>query len=237
MTKDAINNARLARHVMRAGTTAALASLDARDGWPSASLVLVALAPRGQPILLLSDLARHSANVARSDNVGLLFDGTAGYSEALTGPRVSLKGTLERSLEPADRARYLARHQSAETYADFTDFAFYRMTVLEAHLVAGFGRIVTIPAEALLAAADAAGRIAAMEPQLLADCNGRYGKAIQQTATGLEGEAPWRVTGADVDGADLAGNSHYLRISFETAVDNADAWCDAMASYVSNLSN
>jgi hypothetical protein len=237
MSKDSIDNARLARQVMRACTTAALASLDAGDGWPAVSLVLVGLSPQGQPVLLLSDLARHSANISHSDKVGLLFDGTVDHTERLTGPRVSLKGRLKQTQEPADRARYLARHQSAETYADFADFAFYRMTVLEAYLVAGFGRIVTIPADQLLADADAAARIAAFEPRMLAEYNDRHGAAIRQAvAASGGGPGPWRVIGADVDGADLAANGHFFRVSFETAVDNADAWCDAVTSGIINLS-
>ena len=238
MTEDPIEDAKLARHVVRAGTTAALATGDDRDDWPAVSLVLVALSPQGQPIVLLSDLARHTANINHSDKVGMLFDGTAAYPERLAGPRVSLKGRLTRSTEPVDRARYLARHQSAESYADFTDFAFYRMAVLEAHLVAGFGRIVTLPAERLLADADAAARIATAEPRLIAECNDRLGDAVRQAGAALGGQSgPWLVIGADVDGADLGGNGHFLRLSFETPVDNADAWWDAVERHLTNLAN
>ncbi|TWU08226.1 hypothetical protein Pla52n_08080 [Stieleria varia] len=34
-------------------------------------------------------------------------------------------------------------------YADFGDFAFYRLPVIEAHLVAGFGRIQTLTPDQL----------------------------------------------------------------------------------------
>ena len=37
--------------------------------------------------------------------------------------------------------RFLARHPDAGMYAGFKDFAFYRVAVERAHLVAGFGKI------------------------------------------------------------------------------------------------
>lgn len=131
------------------------------SGQPYASLVLVALDNDGSPILLLSDLADHSRNLKAEPRAALLFDGTAGLKDPLTGPRASVLGRITPVTPGADageatrdapgdppgdttgclRARFLARHPSAATYADFSDFHFYRMTVESAHLVAGFGRI------------------------------------------------------------------------------------------------
>ena len=41
---------------------------------------------------LLSDLAEHSRAIANDDRVSLLFDGTAGLDQPLTGPRVTVVG-------------------------------------------------------------------------------------------------------------------------------------------------
>ena len=130
------------------------------------------------------------------------------------------------------------RFPFGSSYADFTDFAFYRMAVLEAHLVAGFGRIVTLPADRLLADADAAARIAAAEPRLIAECNDRLVDAVRQAGAALGGQSgPWLVIGADVDGVDLGGNSQFLRLSFDAPVDNADAWWDAAGRHVTDVTN
>ena len=56
--------------------------------WPYASLVLVAVDHDLAPILLLSDLAEHTKAIAADGRVSLLFDGTAGLDQPLTGPRV-----------------------------------------------------------------------------------------------------------------------------------------------------
>ena len=143
--------ARQAMAVIQAADRASLAT--AQNGWPFASLVLAALDADGTPLLLISDLAEHAKNIARGPRVSLLFDGTAGLADPLTGPRVTVLGEARQSDDPARLKRFLARHPSAELYAGFADFHLYRVEVARAHLVAGFGRIHWIEAPELLAAA------------------------------------------------------------------------------------
>ena len=142
--------ARLARRLLRAAESASLATIERDAGGPYASLVLVAADEDGSPILLLSDLAEHSRNLAADDRASLMVDGTAGFEDRLTGPRLTVLGRAIASDAPRHRARFLARHPSAAQYADFGDFHFYRVAVERAHLVAGFGRIHGIAADDLL---------------------------------------------------------------------------------------
>ena len=109
--------------------------------WPYASLVLAAVDHDLSPILLLSDLAEHTKAIAADDRVSLLFDGTHGLDQPLTGPRVTLVGRAARTDDARLARRFLARHPDAEMYAGFKDFHFYRVAVERAHLVAGFGKI------------------------------------------------------------------------------------------------
>ena len=138
------------RQLLHAAATASLGTIGHDGGWPYASLVLVAADDDATPILLLSDLAAHSQNIAADDRVSLLIDGTAGLDDPLTGPRLTILGRAARSDDPRHRERYRARHATAESYAGFGDFAFYRVAVQNAHLVAGFGRIHAITGDALL---------------------------------------------------------------------------------------
>ena len=143
--------ARDARALLRTASQATLATAaQDRGGWPFASLVLLAHDRDGTPLLLLSDLAEHSRNIAADDRVSLLIDGTAGLDDPLTGPRLTVLGHAERSTDPDHRQRFLKRHPSAEQYVDFADFAVYRLAVERGHLVAGFGRIHWIDAAELL---------------------------------------------------------------------------------------
>ena len=152
-TADEDDPAVVGRRLLRAAATASLGTIGQDGGWPYASLVLVAVDDDATPILLLSDLAVHSRNIAADDRVSLLIDGTAGLEDPLTGPRLTVLGRAQRSGDPRHREHFLARHATAELYADFGDFAFYRVAVENAQLVAGFGRIHSIAGDALLGGA------------------------------------------------------------------------------------
>jgi putative heme iron utilization protein len=144
---DEIDPGALCRRLIRDGDRAALATAatsgeaGAGGPWPYASLVLVACDERGNPLLLISDLADHTRNIRADARVSLLYDGTAGLDEPLAGPRVTVLGEAEQVEDGALMEIYLARHPPAEAYADFADFHLFRVRPLRAHLVAGFGRI------------------------------------------------------------------------------------------------
>jgi hypothetical protein len=116
------------RRLLRTTDRAALATR-LPDGAPFASLVLVALDLDATPLLLLSDLAEHSRNIAVDARVSLLIDGTSGLQDPLTGPRATLLGRAEAVSDKRLLARYLARHPSAAGYAAFADFKLYRMAI------------------------------------------------------------------------------------------------------------
>lgn len=137
-----------AKAVMRAQAKATLGTLI--DGAPYASLVLTAFDAGGAPLLLLSNLAQHTRNLQTDSHISLLFDGTAGLDEPLTGPRLTVLGTASRHDDPAALAAYVEQQPSAAMYAGFTDFHLYRVQIAKAHFVAGFGQIRWVSAEALL---------------------------------------------------------------------------------------
>ena len=213
-----------ARRLMRAPDRATLATaLRDAGGWPYASLVMVAADAAGRPLLLLSDLADHSRNIAADDRVSLLFDGTAGLDRPLAGARLSLQGRAAVVDDPAARARYLARHPDAALYAGFADFRLYRIQPERAHLVAGFGRIRWLAADRLAAPVDPAA-VAAAETGIVAHMNDDHGDAIQLSARAAGSrEVGWRMTGADVEGCDLRLGAAVLRIDFARPCADAGA--------------
>ena len=194
---------------MRATDRAALAT--ARSGWPFASLVLVALDHDASPLLLISDLSEHAKNIKADPRVSLLFDGTQGLDDPLTGPRVTLLGEASPIEDRRLKDRFLARHPSAEFYAGFADFHLHRVGVTRAHLVAGFGRIHWVEARELLVTPDASfgGEEAATLAALNADP--KMVKAALQRL-GLAGDG-WRVTGIDPDGLDLRRGGSIARLA------------------------
>ena len=104
--------------------------------------------------MLLSDLAEHAKNLARDPRASLLLvrEPEPG-SEAMTAMRLTLTGRAAKEADAGERRLYVARHPDAARYADFSDFSLYRFEIDAGHLVAGFGRIVALTREELLAGA------------------------------------------------------------------------------------
>jgi putative heme iron utilization protein len=189
--------------------------------WPYVSLVLVAADHDLSPILLLSDLAEHTKAIAADGRVSLLFDGTQGLEQPLTGPRVTLVGRAARTDDERLGRRFLARHPDAGMYAGFRDFNFYRVAVERAHLVAGFGKIHWLRA-AELAVPSPAG-LTESEEAIVSHMNEDHADAVQLYAGKLLGLAggDWRMTGIDAEGIDLRQAGRVARLAFDAPLSAA----------------
>ena len=204
-----------AKRLLREGRSGALATLMPGAGDPYCSLVNVATAADGTPLLLISQLAVHTKNILADPRVSLMLDERK-PGDPLEGARVMLMGRAARSDDPELRRRYLARQPEAEMFAGFRDFAFYRIELTGAHLVAGFGRIVDLkPAEVLTDLSDAAALIEA-EPDILAHMNADHADTCRLYATGLLGapDGDWRCVGCDPEGLELQQGRTALRLFF-----------------------
>jgi putative heme iron utilization protein len=191
---DAPPAARAPAHAERCRTlvsrarSAALSTI-ARDpaGFPYGSLVTVAVDGGGRPILLLSELAEHTQNLAHREDASILMTEPIDPSRSpLAVGRVTLLGPCRRVAEgerEAARAVFLAAQPDAAYYADFKDFAFYRLEPTALRYVGGFGRMSWVSADDYRAAepdplaADAAG--------ILAHMNGDHASAVLAYARGL----------------------------------------------------
>jgi hypothetical protein len=213
--------AEIARDLVRRTPTAALA-VTLGDGSPYASLVLAATDQGGQPLVFISALAEHTRALEADPRASLLFDGTLGLAERLTGARVSLVGRMVRDDDPLLAARYFRRHPAAEAYRGFADFALWRMTVERAHLVAGFGRIHWIDGGAFVLNAAQYAALQEGEAGVVAHMNQDHLDAIALYATQLLGEAPadWRISGVDPEGVDLIAGDRRSRLRFPSHVSN-----------------
>jgi heme iron utilization protein len=214
----------LAKRLLRATRAGALATLEREGGGPFASLVTVATDAAGAPLFLLSRLSAHTLNLEADPRASLLL-AAGGKGDPLAHPRLTLTGRIAPSDDPQARARFLARHPKAALYADFPDFALYRLAVAAGHLNGGFARAATLTAAEL--ATDGPGRdaLAAREADAVAHMNADHRDAIALYATVLAGEAPgaWVITGLDLEGLDLAAGERTARLPFpEPLADAAD---------------
>ena len=213
---DGVSLAKLLLRTVRAG---ALATVDGGTGFPFASLVTVATDLDGSPLLLMSRLAAHTANLDRDPRASILL-AQGGKGDPLAHPRLTVLGRIARTEEPRARARFLARQPKAKLYAGFADFAVWRMDMTGAHLNGGFARATTLSAEEIRTDLSGAEDLLAVEESAVAHMNEDHGEALALYATRLAGApaADWRATGLDPEGIDLAAGDAVARVPFDRRV-------------------
>jgi heme iron utilization protein len=219
----------VAKDLLRTTRAGSLATIDRNTGHPFASLVNVATDVDGAPLILVSRLSTHTANLEADDRASVLLAAT-GKGDPLAHPRLTLLGTFIQVArghadEPRVRRRFLARHPKSELYAGFGDFSFWRLHSVSAHLNGGFARAADLQARDVIAnVADAGGLIEA-EAGAVAHMNEDHAEAVRLYATRLLGaeDGKWRLTGLDPEGLDLALGDATLRLPFPERVTDPQA--------------
>jgi len=236
---DPLAAAKVLLRVTRSGT---LATIDRNTGHPFASLVNVATDSDGAPLILISRLSTHTANLEVDGRASLLL-AASGKGDPLTHPRLTLLGAFVQVArdshdEPRLRRRFLARHPKSELYAGFADFSFWRLDAVSAHLNGGFARAADLKATDVLTDISGAENLIAAEDSAVTHMNTDHADAVQLYATKLCGaddrkarsgqvesskveNRPWRMTGIDPEGLDLARGDMTLRLPFPRRVTDA----------------
>jgi putative heme iron utilization protein len=210
---------RLAKTLLRSARYGALAAIDPESGAPLASRVGVATDTDGCPLILVSALSAHTAAIVADPRCSLLL-GEVGKGDPLAHPRISIACRVQRfERDTADWARaerrYLNRNPKAKLYVGLGDFAFFRLEIDKASLNGGFGKAYLLTREDLTSPGPIAD-FAQSEQSALdhmnqdhADAIGRYARHFARAEDG-----PWRMTGLDPEGIDLADGDKVLRIFF-----------------------
>ena len=117
-------------------------------GYPSGSLVAYALDADGCPVVQLSALAEHTKNISRDLRVSLTVADVK-KGDIQNSPRLTLLADAVKLTPVPDgtRERYYARFPAAREYDERLDFSFYKLTVLKARFIGGFGRIANLDPE------------------------------------------------------------------------------------------
>ena len=135
-----------------------------------------------------------------------------------TAPRLTVTGLAERIEDAALKARWLAMHPYAALYADFGDFALWRIRPAGGLFVGGFARATRLRQAELLPDAEAVARVAAAEADIVLHCNTDHAGAMEE----LGGGHGWRMVAADVDGCLLGLGEQVRRIAWSAPVADAD---------------
>ncbi len=206
-----------ARCLFRAAAASTLATQG--DGQPFASLVTHAMAPDGSLLLWLSTLSQHTRQLAREPRCALMAQGQPTGPNPQTAPRATLTGLAEQIDDPALKARWLARHPYAALYADFGDFALWRVVPQSGLLVGGFAAAHRLRQADLTPDAAAVAALATAEADVIAHVNADHADTLVLLAGS---DAGWRMTTLDCDGFDMAAGETVLRHGFARPVTDAD---------------
>ena len=213
-----------AKRLLRAIKVAALGTIERAGGFPLATLTTIATDHDGSPILLMSQLSAHTKNLDADPRASVLLS-QGGKGDPLAHPRVTIVGRAIKQTDPAIRerlkTRFLRRNPKAALYADFGDFAFWRLAVEAAHLNGGFAKAADFPAADILTSLDGADDLIAAEEGALDHMNADHPEALALYATRLAGEPAgrWRATGLDPEGIDLAAGDMTTRVAFPRRVN------------------
>lgn len=205
-----------------------------RGGFPFGSVVSHAVDPVGRPLLLLSDLAEHTANLTADPRASLLV-AQQEVGDPLALSRVTLIGPVAQPPE-AERAATLEAYRSVHGGAVLsTDHGFriYRMDVTAVRFVGGFAHMSWVRAE----------EYAAAEPDpLVPHVAGIVGHMNDDHADALVtfcrvyGERPdageAAMTGVDRYGFTVRTGGETLRLPFPRRVDTPDEVRTAMVELV-----
>jgi putative heme iron utilization protein len=209
----------VAKELLRATRSGSLATLDRNTGHPFCSLVNVATDVDGSPLILVSQLSTHTANIEVDPRASVLLAST-GKGDPLAYPRLTTLGAfekIERGSPEEGRIvrRYSARHPK-NMYAGFADFGLWRLKVVSAHLNGGFARAADLKASDLMTDLADAQEMVEIEESAVEHMNSDHADAVRLYATKLLGQADgaWRVTGVDPDGLDLALGDRNARMPF-----------------------
>ena len=214
----------VARDVLRRIRTGTLATLDRNSGHPFASLVNVGTDADGSPVILISRLSTHTANLEVDGRASVMLAET-GKGDALVHPRLTVLGSFANiAPDTADdarlRRRFLAHHPKSQLYAGFGDFSFWRMQVVSAHLNGGFARAADLTAADVLTDVSDAQALLEAEEGAVAHMNQDHAEALSLYAVKLCGapDGAWRCTGIDPDGIDLQNGPLSQRLMFAQRV-------------------
>lgn len=216
----------LGRMLLRSIRVGALGTLDPETGYPLVTLTSVATDLDGMPILLISRLSRHTQNLMADQRASLML-AQGGKGDPLAHPRLSLQVRAEPCPDPHQaarlRRRFLARHPKAKLYADFPDFAFFRLVPLTLHLNGGFARAFDGDAALILSPIGDVAAFEGLEQSAIEHLNADHAETLALYAVALCGMpgGKWRATGLDPDGLDLAMGDLAARVVFPRRIEEA----------------
>lgn len=207
------------------------------QGYPYGSFVTVAF-DNGDPVFLISELAEHTKNLDQDPRASLLV-AEGGAADPLANGRVTMLGPCARVGGDVVSARtaFLAAHPNAAYYADFRDFAFWKLQVQSVRYIGGYGRMSWVgetewrtaePDPLASSSADAVAHMNADHAEAMVLCCKAFSRATDVTAATM--------TGVDRYGFEMSAKTAQgprpVRVAFPEPVNTPDELRAALIAMV-----
>lgn len=199
-------------------------------GYPFGSVSPFILDHAGCPVILISDLAEHTRNIAGDPRVSLIVQPFSQDMQATA--RLTLVGEARRLPDKdALGPRYLRYFPQAEAYFDMHDFNFYRITPRRVRWIGGFGKVHWLEPEAYLSEAEG---LEEEESALIGRLQREPASSLLAYARCLGVTAPAQVAllGVDPDGFDARVDGVLMRGEFPVPARDAAALRAAFVSFL-----
>jgi len=194
------------------------------DGYPFGSVVPYCLDRSGNLIILISQIAQHTKNILANPKVSLITI-EQGVDDVQIGGRltwiadvVSLRD--EESEAAADR--YYRYFPQSRDFHKVHDFDFYRLELVRARYIAGFGKIHWIDPENILLENTFSSD---QEQRMIDHMNHDHISAMKtycDRAKVETGEGDPQITGIDSEGFHLRVNEKIVRFDFNEPANTAE---------------
>lgn len=221
-----------AKQFLRCTHHAILSTFSAKfEGYPFGSVAPFVLDHHCQPIILISDIAEHTKNIVANPKVSLVVFEKGDDLQA--NARLTLIGEASK-LDKNDAdlmARYCRYLPETVGYLTMHDFNFYRINIMQARYIAGFGKMGWI-AGSQLTGGDLTNQnnvLGAIETSMIDHMNADHVESMLQYCQHFHRVYPSQVIliGVDCDGFDIeaviADDIKMLRFNFESPIFDASS--------------
>ena len=220
-----------ARKFLRSTRSGILSTHSARfAGYPFGSVAPFVLDHSCQPVILISNIAEHTKNIALNPKVSLLV--FAGAEDLQANARLTLLGEAVKIFKDEDtdlRIRYLRYLPQAASYFDMHDFAFYRIHIHQARYIGGFGKMSWLSDVDLFDGLPQSSPLASQETAIIEHMNADHSENLINSCRHFHNVEATNVQmlGIDCDGFDVIANTGdtptMLRFDFEQQIHDAQS--------------
>lgn len=186
-------------------------------GYPFGSIAPYALDHGGYPLILISSIAQHTKNIQADPRVSLtVHDATQPDPQA--APRLTwIADALHvPAADARAHARYRAYFPQSADYLDTHDFELYRLRLVRARFIGGFGRIFWLEPDQFLEE----NPFAASEAEIVAHMNEDHAHNLAAYCKAFKDLVPQQVVmlGLDAHGFDVSVDGRPVRFWFDLPI-------------------